>query len=64
MLSEHTKDSLKQQTSNSIDLCDKLRQMIEDDRDSFSDVKWPEYDEFLEKILLKLEQLKTELENI
>lgn len=63
-ISSHTKDSLKQQTSVSIDLVDEIRRMIEEDRESFSDVKWPEYDAFLEKILVRLEKLKGELEDI
>ena len=63
-VSEHTKDSLKQQTSFSIDLVDELRRAFEEDREAISDEKWPEYAEFIDKILVRLEQLKEELEDI
>ncbi|MGM7720668.1 hypothetical protein [Metabacillus sp. Hm71] len=63
-ISDHTKDSLTQQASTSIDLVDEIRRIIEDDRESISDEKWPEYDELLEKILVRLEQLKSELEDV
>jgi len=63
-ISEHTKDSLKQQTSVSIDLVDELRRLFEEDREAITDNKWPEYEAFIEKILVRLEQLKAELEDI
>jgi len=63
-ISEHTKDSLKQQTSVSIDLVDELRRAFEEDREAIKDSKWPEYEAFIDKILVRLEQLKAELEDI
>ncbi|WP_299831740.1 hypothetical protein [uncultured Metabacillus sp.] len=63
-ISEHTKDSLTQQASTSIDLVDEIRQLIEDDKKLFPDKKWPEYDDLLGKILVRLEQLRSELEDV
>lgn len=63
-ISEHTKDSITQKTDRSIELVDDIRQQIEEDRESFADEKWPEYDQLLEKLLVKLGQLKDEFETI
>ncbi|MNG22329.1 hypothetical protein D3C84_1068010 [compost metagenome] len=63
-ISEHTKDSLKQHTYNTIDLVDDIRKQIEEDRQSFTDDKWSEYDQLLGNLLVKLEQLKEEFEDI